>query len=334
MKHSNGPSDAEDVSTRLYRAALGSDPGDRYLRRFQALDAGTAHKLGWHWGACASALVWLAWRGLFGMAALWSCAALLGSVLALGLARLVYGADGAQLAGLLLALALLASLAWGLGAERLYHRLCSRRVLRAVEAHDSIAAACAQLQRRHPGRLSRGTASLLPGAAVLALLAALVPPLWPRPTPALAATGPVPEPQPAAPEPAAAPSVPLDIVTPPAPTPTEPAAEAPAPAASAPSAEEPPAAPAAPLVAKAPPAMATRYAVQIGVFAQPGNARAALAQLQAAGLAASVDQANAQGHQRVRVGPFATRAQAQRAGERVRALGLPAVVVRLQATAR
>jgi cell division septation protein DedD len=73
--------------------------------------------------------------------------------------------------------------------------------------------------------------------------------------------------------------------------------------------------------------------VQIGVFADPANAQAALDRLRAAGLPARGDAVGPQGRQRVRAGPFATREQAQRARERIQALGLPAVLVQLPAAA-
>lgn len=367
VKQSNGPAGAKDVSALLYRAALGPDPQDRWLRRFQARDAGTKRRPGWHWGAFLSALGWLALRGLFGMALLWAGTAALGSVLVLGLARLVFGADAQALTTVLAAFVVLSSFAWGLGAERLYHRVANRRILHAVATQESLAAACAHLQRRQPGRASRWAVLLALGVGVLVALAALRPALRPvvpagmvvesvevaplpvpatpearaaaqtEEIPAQAATASEAQAAPPA-EAAVAPAPPLPPQLPQPPQ-AEPAAAKLAPAtppAPATPASAPPSAPAepqaAPAVRKTPKAGAAdgRYAVQVGVFAERANARAALATLKTAGLAASVDVVNAQGHQRVRAGPFATLAQAQRAGERIRALGLPAVLVPLR----
>lgn len=375
MKQSNGPAGAKDVSALLYRAALGPDPQDRWLRRFQARDAGTRRRPGWHWGAGLSALGWLALRGLFGVALLWAAAAALGSVLVLGLARLVFGADAQALAAVLAVLVLLSSAAWALGAERFYHRVTNRRILHAVATQESLAAACTYLQRRQPGRASRWAVLLALGAGVLVALAALRPALRPVVAAGAAPAGEVPagvvvesvevapQPVPATPqagaerpaEPSAAAqpqaaaqaasqasAEPEATVAPPSsspppllpPPPPLPQAEPAAPPASVspPAPAEAQAAPAAPAARKTPKAGAAdgRYAVQVGVFAERANARAALARLKTAGLAARVDVVNAQGHQRVRAGPFATLVQAQRAGERIRALGLPAVVVPLR----
>jgi cell division septation protein DedD len=342
----------------LYRAAIGSDRGGHYLRRFQARDAGGARAPGgpaWHWGGFVSALCWLAWRGLIGAAALWAGAAVLGSVLVLGLARLVFGAGAVPLAWLLAGLALAASLAWGLGAERLYHRLCNRRILAAVAAHPSIDAACAALQRRQPGLLARWAALLALQGTVLAALAGLVLAMRPLPVqPPSERMAPAPPAARAAPQAAAAPvamlaAAPQPIAeSPAAPTPA-PAASSPAPVDAAPAAADSaaaatPAAPAdrvaaptAPPPPRAPPppaAGAARYAVQIGVFAEPANAQAALQRLRAAGLPARGDAVDPPGRLRVRAGPFGTQEQARRAGERIQALGLPAVVLRLPADAR
>lgn len=364
VKHSHGPADAQDVSTRLYRAALAPDPQDRYLQHFQALDGGMARPFGWHWGAFASALGWLAWRGLFGLAALWACTALLGSVLVLGAARLAFDADARQLAMLVAGLVALASVAWGLGAHRFYHRVSKLRILQAVGSSPNITAACAQLQRHQPGPVGRGAALLVAGCAAIAMATGLVHTLQaparlaeiaqaskhgPAPEPALPA---VPVPAPAAPRAAegmlaasaqAEPAAPAKAA--PAPAPESPGAESPAPQPLAPaasaiaaSAVAPPAPAATPAAPAAPrklrqtlPAQGTRYAVQIGVFAQPGNAESALDKLRAAGVPARAERINAQGHLRVRAGPFATHAQAVGAEERIRAMGLPAVLVRLAA---
>ncbi len=361
MHPSPEPSPAADISATLYRAAIGPDRGDHYLRRFQARDAGGApapRRLHWHWGGFVSALCWLAWRGLIGAAALWAGAALLGSVLALGLARLVFGAGATQMAWLLAVLALAASLAWGLGAERLYHRLCNRRILAAVAAHASIGAACAALQRQRPGRAARWAALLALQGTVLLALAGLVLAMRPlQPPPPSERVAPGPQAAPAAPAAPAMASAPAAALLPvPGPGAEGQAAPTPAPAASPPAPAEPasvadtaaPAQPApvasaassaarprrAPAPApSAPAAVAGRHAVQIGVFADPANAQAALDRLRAAGLPARGDAVGPQGRQRVRAGPFATREQAQRARERIQALGLPAVLVQLPAAA-
>lgn len=72
-----------------------------------------------------------------------------------------------------------------------------------------------------------------------------------------------------------------------------------------------------------------QFAVQIGIFAQEGNASKALASARSAGLPAFADTVNGD-QQRVRVGPFASQPEAERAARKIKGLDLPAVVVRIR----
>jgi len=88
---------------------------------------------------------------------------------------------------------------------------------------------------------------------------------------------------------------------------------------------------AAPSTASSAPAAAEfRFALQVGAFANEENARKAQAKLQAAGFKAYLeDLETSQGKRiRVRVGPFATRAEAEKAAPQVKALDLPALLVK------
>jgi len=79
---------------------------------------------------------------------------------------------------------------------------------------------------------------------------------------------------------------------------------------------------------ESPAAQAQRYVVNVGLFAQENNARNALAQLTDADLPASTQTVKTgQGSRtRVRVGPFDTQAEADRAADKIRAMGLEAQV--------
>jgi len=80
----------------------------------------------------------------------------------------------------------------------------------------------------------------------------------------------------------------------------------------------------------APAAAEFRFALQVGAFANEENARKAQAKLEAAGFKAYLeDLQTSQGKRiRVRVGPFATRAEAEKAAPQVKALDLPALLVK------
>ncbi len=73
-----------------------------------------------------------------------------------------------------------------------------------------------------------------------------------------------------------------------------------------------------------------RYLINVGLFAQKDNARGALDRLRAAGLPATSHELQRGDNTltRVRVGPFATRSQADAAAQKIRALQLDAVVTR------
>ncbi len=72
------------------------------------------------------------------------------------------------------------------------------------------------------------------------------------------------------------------------------------------------------------------YLINVGLFAQGDNARRAFERLRAAGLPATTQELQRGNNSltRVRVGPFASRGQADAAAEQIRALQLDAVVIR------
>jgi len=144
------------------------------------------------------------------------------------------------------------------------------------------------------------------------------------------------------PKPAAAPAskpAPVVITEPKAEAPREPApvAAAPAPAA-APKVEakpEPKVEPKPPAVSATPapaaPAEGGRFVVQVGAFAEAAAIRDARAKVEKLGLATytqAVETANGK-RTRVRVGPFATREEADKAAAKLKAAGLPGAVLTL-----
>ncbi len=126
---------------------------------------------------------------------------------------------------------------------------------------------------------------------------------------------------------------------------TPPPRPAPAPAAPAPAPAKPPAAPAPSEAARArallegkpapapavPAASAERLVVQVGAFAEESSARDVRQKLEAAGLKTytQVAQTSDGRRIRVRIGPFNSRAEAEKAAARVKSLGLPAAVLTL-----
>lgn len=78
------------------------------------------------------------------------------------------------------------------------------------------------------------------------------------------------------------------------------------------------------------PSVSDQYLINVGLFADPNNARNAYAKLQDAGVPAQIKELkSSKGPQtRVRAGPFDSEAEAERAAEKIRGLRLDAVVIK------
>ena len=79
-----------------------------------------------------------------------------------------------------------------------------------------------------------------------------------------------------------------------------------------------------------------RYFVNVGLFAVDANARKAQARLRAAGVRVQTQELQMKNGKRIRVraGPYQTRAQAEAAADKIRALGLEAQLFQQEAQAR
>jgi DedD protein len=110
----------------------------------------------------------------------------------------------------------------------------------------------------------------------------------------------------------------------------KPAAKAPARPDIKPAAKKADAKPATKTV-DAKPAAPERYVVQVGSFAEEGRARDMRARLERAGLKSYTQEVETKDGRRLRVraGPFASKAEAERAAEKLKKLDLPATVLSL-----
>lgn len=359
------------MTVALYRAALGPlGSAEHYLVAFARMDATERVLPGWNSAAAFCTLGWMVFRRLWGellayLAGLLVLALLLGALAAGGRAL-----PAPVLAGLMLALVLLAFAVPGLYGDALVHRQVQRNIAAAVEAAPTMLEAMGLLERRAASRAR--LAAVATGGAALALLAAAVATLYllgPQREQALRQTSTLPPVVLPKAEPRAAPSAAVDAPAAEKPVAEEAAAAEPALAAAplepAPQADalatlvpgtaaEPVAAPTTveqptqavaskpapelvpPQAIKSPakgPAKqsaepARRLYINVGLFAEPANAQRTHARLQRAGLPSAVRQvtaADGRQLQRVRVGPFASSADANAAVARVRALGLDAV---------
>ncbi len=347
----------ENATTALYRAALGHGNTPRYLTVFAAFDERGMARAHWNTAAGLFSLFWLVYRGLWGRAVLYASAVFALAALAWWM-RPMWAAwpDGVAV-GLLGLLLVLAVVVPGLGGDGWLHADVRARMTDAVRHARTVEEACQALAGRR--RAERwGVVALLMGSA-LALAVALWwwrgvedrrPPAEPAPAvvaavaepPADAAQPAEPSPSPAGTALAASPAASEPVAGPV--TNADPVAVAVAlPTVAAPvSAPEPVPTPAPappPAQTEAKPTVAAAAAepirprlsgpvVNVGLFADPANARRVQERLAEARLPVVVDPVESSRGtlSRVRVGPFADKAQAENAAAKVRALGLEAQV--------
>ena len=345
----------------LYRAAIGPRQTDYYLKRFTQFESSGKAGLSWNWAAGALTFNWMLFRKLWLPAVIYLLSAVMLPLLLLGVGRLLWHWQPMTETGALMAVIVVFFVAPAVLGNGLYYRQCRAAIERAIQSSPTLEDACQTLaaQASTGQRLQR---IAMVNALVLALGAALAfrlldfsapqehadenaPALAGKAASAAAAVTRLPAPAPvSAPENAASsPALSGSAVSPPAavasgvvatvaPEPVAQPASSPAPmgsVASQPDTEPtltPPPAPAA----TAGPAVHGDHYVNIGLFADPDNARRAYVKLIKAGLPASreVLVVRQQKVTRVRSGPYASRKQAQAATARIKALQLDAVLAK------
>lgn len=352
----------EPTLPALFRAAVGPVSAERYVPLFGRLEAGDQTGPSWNWAAGLCTLNWMIFRRLWLPAGLYAVALLVLPLLLVGTGRLLlHWSDVTELVALagfgLLTLVLPAL--WG---DRLLYQYCRNDITRALSSQPTLQAACDALARNaaNPGWLKRQqVVSAVLAVGALALWGYLfwsgtpaeeitqtptlpIEPAAPRVNPAsatrpassesiLAATSsPLQEPASAAimAEPAASGNMPPAS---PASAPVSPATTV-TPASGPEQVFAPPQAlPINKTSATAPRATPSSagqrgYHVNVGLFADPDNARRAYVKLVKAGVPAQreVMLIKDQRVTRVRAGPFTTRAKARAAIARIIALQLDA----------
>ena len=350
------------VAPALYRAALGAVNPDHYLAAFERLDGVGRVLPGWNLAAALCPLGWLVFRRLWRHALVLALGLVAGALL-LWAGHRWLAVPLPMLGGVALAGLLMLGAGLGLYGDALVHAEVQRRIAAAVSAAPNMREAMALLQSQAVGRRRLSWLVVMGLGLGLGLVLAGVAAWWMVGRPmtsapvrgaVLAATAgkpePVPKPMQEEPQPALQAASAPDQVR---------SAESPGPAPAAVQAEsvaqepvqppEPPASPELPVPVPDAPRVAAqpqvprpvpgaeqarakaaqrRLYINVGLFAEPENARRAHARLRQAGLPAAVEpleRADGSRLQRVRVGPFSSAAQANAAVARVRALGLEAV---------
>ncbi len=323
----------ESPTQALYRAALGPVQSEHHLQAFERFDDRGVSGPSWNTLAAVCTFNWLVYRRL------WRIAVVYLLLVGAGVGALWWGRhhlpDGVTL-GLAGAFVLVATVIPGLFANAWLHGQLRLALVDVVRQSPSMADAADVLRQRAPS-LQR----LLVMCLLNLLMAALVGwQVWgsaaaqdpvaksvvePLATPSVVVTEPAPLPSPA-PSPATADSptpastavdTVADVAPSAPPIPSTVPDPDPDPESVAQSVSEPIAVPAA-----------RGYGINVGLFADPANARRALVRIRQAGVPARSDTLQLERGQRTRVraGPFANRAQAEQAAARIKALGLDAQV--------
>lgn len=347
--------------TSLYGAAIGLIGSDYYLPIFSRFEARGQGTLSWNWSACLYSLNWMIFRGLWG-AALAAAGALLGAVVLLvALGKLMFDWPPEMLMGVLLACLALFCLVPGAWGNALLYNHSRAAMMTAVANNKTLTQACAELSQ-HAASRARFVRLLAVNAALAAAAAVayvtflgndsparpapeVAPALVRASSPASAASDAASAAAPVASAPDVATSVALaasvtvadsDAADASAPEAASSASTAAMAQASEATSEAPVSKAAAPASSAAPAkptagAVPTReFYVHAGLFANPANADQVMARLKTMDLpAVSLELNTGQGPRtRVRVGPFATRAQAELAVRHIKAMNLDAVLAK------
>jgi cell division septation protein DedD len=321
------PTPRESPTQALYRAALGPVQSEHHLRAFDRFDAVGEASPSWNWAAALFTLNWLLYRRLWRMAGLYL-------LLVLGAGGVLWGLawgrlpDGVSL-GLAAAACVVATVLPGLYANAWLHGQLRLALVKAASEAPSLTDACELLQHRAPSLARLGALVLFN----LLLAALVINAAWrgPRPAATLAATVTqaarlqVAQVAQVAPPPPASSPAPA-----PAPTPERVPAAATTGVLEPPPRPEPPERPAQSVSEPIAVPAARGYGINIGLFADPANAQRSLLRIRQAGLPARSDTLQLERglRTRVRAGPFASRAEADQAADRIRALGLEAQLFR------
>lgn len=204
-------------TSQLMLAPIGSSGQAHYTRRFAAFDAKDRAGLGWNPMAALLGLGWMLYRGLWRTALIYVSVLITAAILALGIGRLAYHMDDADLVTMVGAIVFVAHLLTGLSADAMLYWRTRRQLQTALQATQTLAQAHAWLLAQAPSRkrLYAVCATLLACAAGIAAAV-----WWASSSDTGAMAEPAPTPSPPtepAPTPATPPAEPtLQPVTPPA----------------------------------------------------------------------------------------------------------------------
>ncbi len=138
----------EDITTRLYREAIGPVSAAYYLPIFTRFEAANRAGPSWNWAACLFTFNWLAYRKLWGAALAYAGALAAVAIGVFGIGRLVFQFSSETELMLLAIFAILAFVIPGLFGNVLFHANCKKRMNQALQANPTLADAYTALQRQ------------------------------------------------------------------------------------------------------------------------------------------------------------------------------------------
>jgi cell division protein FtsN len=147
------PGAKEDVTTSLYRAAIGPMCVDFYLPIFSRFEAAGKPGLSWNSAASLLTLNWLLFRQLWTAALAYVGILATVGLLVFGIGRLVFQMSDEVSLVLLLIFGLAAFIAPGLLGNMLLHKQCRARMEKALADNPTLTDAISQLQRQASSRL-------------------------------------------------------------------------------------------------------------------------------------------------------------------------------------
>lgn len=147
------PHAEEDVTTSLYRAAIGPVNADFYLPIFARFEAADRAGLSWNTAAGLLTFNWLVYRQLWGAALAYAGIVLALVLLVVGIGRLVFQWSDTLTMALSLGLGLACVVIPGLLGNALFQKECRKRMAKALTAHAVLADARLDLQRQSSSRL-------------------------------------------------------------------------------------------------------------------------------------------------------------------------------------
>lgn len=164
------PAPEENVTTALYRAAIGPVNGHYYLPIFSRFEAADHAGISWNTAASLTTLNWLAFRQLWNAALAYVGIMVAVALLVFGIGSLIFQFSDTLMLALGLGFGLATFVLPGLFGNAVLHAECRKKMSIALTAHTQVEDACTQLTRQAP---TRQRAIWLAGANVAFWIAAV-----------------------------------------------------------------------------------------------------------------------------------------------------------------